>query len=124
MGFDQDILNGFVEKAVDEFDSAGFSVSVWDGNREYHSAFGWADKEKKIKAAPDTYYAIGSSSKAFTATCLGILADRGLLNLDDTVKSKFPEFRLYDSYATKNLTIRDMLCHRCGLPRHDVSLET
>ena len=60
-------------------------------------------------------YAIGSSTKAFVAAALCILCDDGKLTLDDPVKKHIPEFEMYDSYVTENLTVRDILCHRCGL---------
>src|SRR5439155_20136598 len=31
-----------------------------------------------------------------------------------------PDFRMYDPYVTRELTVRDILAHRCGLERHDL----
>ena len=123
MRFDRDILDSLLRKTLSDFSMAGVSVSVWDGGKEYHSASGLSNIEAGISSSPDTVYGIASSSKAFTATGIGILADRGLLDLDDTVIKHLPDFRMYDPYVTENLTIRDILCHRCGLPRHDFMLE-
>jgi len=66
-----------------------------------------------------TLFAIGSSSKAFTAACLAILADEGKLDLDDRATKHLPSLELHDPYATRELTVRDLLCHRCGLSRGD-----
>ena len=123
MRFDWDILDSLLRKTLSDFSMAGVSVSVRDGEKEYHSASGLSNIEAGISSSPDTVYGIASSSKAFTATGIGILADRGLLDLDDTVIKHLPDFRMYDPYVTENLTIRDILCHRCGLPRHDFMLE-
>lgn len=124
MGFDQKVLDELLAAAARESEVASVSVSVWDGEREYHGAAGWANAEDRIPATPDTIYAIGSSSKAFTAACIGILADRGILKLDDPVIKHLPDFKMYDPYVTEHLTVRDMLSHRCGLPRHDFMTQT
>ena len=35
------------------------------------------------------------------------------------VRDYMPEFRLSDAVATERVTVRDLLCHQSGLPRHD-----
>jgi len=35
------------------------------------------------------------------------------------VRDYIPEFRLHDAVATDRVTVRDLLCHHSGLPRHD-----
>ena len=49
---------------------------------------------------------------------MGTLVDEGVLSWDSCVVDLFPEFRLQDEYATQHLTIRDLLIHRSGMPRH------
>lgn len=63
----------------------------------------------------DTLFAIASNSKAFTAAALGILVDEGKLRWDDPVIKHFPEFMMPDPFVTREMTIRDLLCHRSGL---------
>jgi CubicO group peptidase (beta-lactamase class C family) len=63
---------------------------------------------------------IGSSSKAFTATGAVILADEGKVDLDTPLREYMPEFKLSDPEASVFATLRDLLCHRTGLPRHDL----
>jgi CubicO group peptidase (beta-lactamase class C family) len=53
------------------------------------------------------------------AECMAILVDQGKVRFDDTIKTHLKDFQLYDKYVENNLTIRDILCHRSGLPRHD-----
>jgi CubicO group peptidase (beta-lactamase class C family) len=69
----------------------------------------------------ETVFPIGSTTKAFTAVAIGICVDRGLLDWDDRIKEFIPWFDLMDEYAGDHLTIRDALCHRSGLPRHEFS---
>ena len=67
-----------------------------------------------------TLFAIGSSSKAFTATAVAMLVDEGKLKWDDPATSYLPGFQLYDPYATRELTVRDLLTHRSGLTAADL----
>ncbi|MEO5860630.1 MAG: serine hydrolase, partial [Pyrinomonadaceae bacterium] len=66
-----------------------------------------------------TIFAIGSSSKAFTAASIAMLVDEGKLKWDDKVSQYLPSFQLYDPYVTREMTVRDLLTHRIGLERGD-----
>jgi CubicO group peptidase (beta-lactamase class C family) len=67
-----------------------------------------------------TVFPIASCSKAFTAAALAMLVDEGRLSWDDPVTKYLRDFRLADDYATREMTVRDLLCHRSGLPRYDL----
>ena len=56
--------------------------------------FGVADVEKKTPVTPDTPFFIGSATKAFTATLVGMLVDEGRLQWDDPVESTCPSSSL------------------------------
>lgn len=97
------------------------SVTIYHKGQYQHFTAGYKDLETKTAPDNDTLYAIGSCTKSFTAGAIAILCDRGLLELDAPVRRYIPEFEMYDPYVSTNLTIRDMLCHRCGLPRHELA---
>jgi CubicO group peptidase (beta-lactamase class C family) len=63
-----------------------------------------------------TRFAIGSTTKAMTAAALAMLVDDGKLRLDDRVIDHIPEFQLSDPWVTREVTIRDLLLHRTGVP--------
>src|SRR5439155_25937091 len=67
-----------------------------------------------------TLFAIGSSSKAFTATLVAMMVDEGKMRWDDPVTTYLPGLQLYDPYVSRELTIRDVLTHRSGLARGDL----
>lgn len=75
--------------------------------------------DKSATVAPQTPFCIGSTSKAFTALSLAQLADDGKLDWDTPVREYMPEFDLHDDVAARQMTARDLLSHRSGLPRHD-----
>src|SRR5262245_26099545 len=62
-----------------------------------------------------TLFAIGSSSKAFTAMLVAMMVDERKLALNDPVSKHLPGFQMFDPYATHELTLRDALTHRSGL---------
>ena len=68
----------------------------------------------------DTLFAIGSCTKAFTATALVILVAEGKADWDDPVRKHLPWFRLDDPLADRDVRLGDLLCHRIGLARHDL----
>jgi CubicO group peptidase (beta-lactamase class C family) len=114
-GFDK-----FVLKTMIEWKVPGLAVSiVKDGQVVFSQGFGARDMKKAQGVTPKTLFAIGSCTKAFTATTMGILVDENKLNWDKPVREYLPGFRLKDSFASERMTPRDLVCHRSGLPRHD-----
>ncbi len=116
-------MDGF-EDQIDDMMAAwqtpGLAVAVVkDGKLVYAKGFGFRDQEKALEVSPETLFPIGSCTKAFTATALALLASKGKLSLDAPVESYIPWFRMADGYASSNVTARDMLLHRTGLPRYD-----
>jgi CubicO group peptidase (beta-lactamase class C family) len=68
----------------------------------------------------NTIFAIGSCTKAFTAAALAMLVDEGKISWDSACLNLLPNFVLFDPYPTKEVTIRDLLCHRTGLGKCDL----
>ena len=81
--------------------------------------FGVADIEKKTPVTPDTPFFIGSATKAFTATLVGMLVDEGRMQWDEPVDTYLPEFKLKVQSKDPNdrATLRDVLSHRTGFTR-------
>ncbi|MBN9120149.1 MAG: serine hydrolase [Planctomycetes bacterium] len=119
--FDPKPIDDVVEKALKEFRAPGAAVViVRDGEIVYLKGFGVREKGKPEPVTPDTVFAIASCSKAFTATALAMLADEGKLKWDDKVRDHLDYFRLSDELADRDVTLRDLLSHRTGMPRHDM----
>ena len=115
-GFDQ-----IAEDALKALKVTGAAMAVVKNDKVvYAKGFGYKDVENKIPATPDTIFAIGSSSKAFTVFALGRLVDEGKLEWEAPVRNYIPWFKLYDKEAGARLSVRDLVTHRSGLPRHDL----
>jgi D-alanyl-D-alanine carboxypeptidase len=64
----------------------GVIVGLWmPGQPHYTRAFGVADKDTEAPMTTDLHMRIGSETKTFTVTGILQLADRGQLDLDDSV---------------------------------------
>jgi CubicO group peptidase (beta-lactamase class C family) len=57
--------------------------------------------------------------KAFTAFSVGLMVDEGRMSFDTPVRAYLPGFSMHDPVASQQVTLRDMMSHRTGLPRHD-----
>ena len=116
-------LRAHVEKLMQEWHIPGAAVGiVQDGEVVFAEGFGVTDIDTGQPVTADTQFSIGSSTKAFTTTALGLLVDEGVVDWDVPVRTFMPEFRLYDSVASDKVSLRDMACHRTGLPRYDAML--
>lgn len=114
-------IRAFVEKAREDWDIPGMAVAIVRGNEiVFAEGFGKRNVEKNLSVTASTQFAIGSTTKAFTSVIIGTLVDEGKLAWDEPVISYMPDFRLHDEYATMHLTVRDLLLHVSGLPRHDL----
>jgi len=117
-------LNGFddyVNKALREWEVPGVAIAIVKDDRIILAkGYGVRKLGDPLPVSERTLFAIGSSSKAFTAASIAMLVDEGKLKWDDRVTKYLPEFELYDPYVTRELTVRDLLSHRSGLDRGDL----
>lgn len=97
---------------------------VKDDQVIFMKGLGYKDFEKKVAVTPDTQFAIGSATKAFTALSVLLAQDEGKLSLDDHPRKFLPYFKMYDPETDKNITIRDLLSHSSGLNRTDLAMIT
>jgi CubicO group peptidase (beta-lactamase class C family) len=112
----------FVVEQLAAWEVPGCAVAaVRDGRVELAGGWGLRDREAGLPVTEGTLFAIGSLTKAFTATAIGALVDDGLLEWDRPLRDYVPGIRLHDPFVSDRLTIVDLLSHRSGLPRHDLT---
>jgi len=92
---------------------------VQDGKVALAKAYGQRDVDANLPVTTATQFLICSITKSFTATAMALLHNEGRLDWTKPVRDYMPEFRLSDAVATERVTVRDLLCHQSGLPRHD-----
>ena len=85
----------------------------------WEQSFGWADREKHIKASPETVYSLASTTKPMIATGLMVLVRAGRVNLDAPAERYIGpgQLTVYEGRA-KDVTVKRLLHHTAGLPQH------
>ncbi|MBB5622258.1 CubicO group peptidase (beta-lactamase class C family) [Pedobacter cryoconitis] len=115
-------LDTTFQRVLKTWHAAGFAVAVVQKNKViYARGFGYRDAEKKLPVTANTLFAIGSCSKAFTTTLIGKLQKEGKVNIDQPVNNYLPGLKFYNEVMTDHITLRDMMSHRTGLSRFDMS---
>lgn len=113
-------LDAYISEAVKDWKVPGLAISiVKDGQVVFAKGYGVRELGEPEPVDEHTLFAIGSTTKAMTAAALGILVDEKRVQWDDPVSKYLPDFRLYDPYVTRELTVRDLLTHRAGLGNAD-----
>ncbi len=114
-------LDEFVKQAMEASGTPGVAVSVVRGDETLAKGYGVLEAGKNEPVDRDTLFAIGSNSKYFTATALGLLVEEGKLSWDEPLASYLPQLRFSEPYLFTELTLRDALSHRSGLERGDLA---
>lgn len=87
-----------------------------DGRLLWSRSWGWADKEQRLRATPQTPYILASVSKAITATALFTLVERGAIDLDAPIERYLGGLTLRaDGGPARDATVRRVLSHTSGL---------
>ncbi len=114
-------LDRYVAAAARDWHVPGLAIAVVKNDSlVFAKGYGVIEMGKPGVVNEHTRFAIGSTTKAMTSAALAMLVDEGKLHWDEKVIDILPEFRLYDPYATRELTVRDLLTHRSGLGSTDL----
>ena len=105
-----------VEQLRKDFGVPGVTITiVEDGKVTLAHGWGVRDITTNQSVDADTIFFTGSTGKAFTNAALATLVDEGKIKWDDKVIDHMPDFRMWDPWVTREMTIRDLLVHRSGL---------
>ena len=105
-----------VEQLRKAFGVPGVTIAiVEDGKVTLAHGWGVRDITTRQPVDADTIFFTGSTGKAFTNAALATLVDAGKIKWDDKVIDHMPDFRMWDPWVTREMTIRDLLVHRSGL---------
>ncbi|MBK8057320.1 MAG: serine hydrolase [Gemmatimonadetes bacterium] len=106
-----------VARAMATFKVPGLAVAVVKNDSViFAKGYGVRALGAPEPVTPHSLFAVGSTSKAFTVAVLQQLEQEGKLKLDDPATQYLPSLQLYDPYVTRELTVRDLVTHRSGLP--------
>lgn len=115
-------LDTTINRILNDWHAAGCAVAIVKKDKVLLvKGFGYRDFDKKTPVTENTLFAIGSCTKSFTASLMGMLVKEGKLDIDKPAHDYLPELEFYNEYLTAHVTTRDMMTHRTGLPRHDLA---
>src|SRR5688500_8460084 len=113
-------FDAYVSRAVADWKTTGLAVAVVkDGKVVFAKGYGFRESGKPAPVDTSTVFAVASTTKAMTAAALGMLVDEGKVKWDDPVTRHVHPFQLMDPWATREVTVRDLLTHRAGLGNAD-----
>lgn len=113
------LLDVWLAAQVDYNDWPSLSVAFVHGqDLVYANAFGFANREDKVEATPDTLYSICSISKLFTSISVMQQRDAGKLSLRDPIAKHLDWYNIKQQYPlSDDVTLEAILSHSSGLPR-------
>ncbi len=110
-------LERYIRDAQQKRGVPGVAVGVvYQDKVLYLKGFGVREAGKTDLVTEDTVFQIASLSKAVGSTVVAALVSDGVVSWDAKITDLDPSFQLREPYATSQLTIRDLYCHRSGLP--------
>ena len=112
-------LNGIdieIENVLKAYNAAGLSIAVVENNKTiYSKGFGFRDLENKLPVTANTIFPIGSITKSFTASLLGIFENQNQLSLKDKPSLYIPKLQFHNDKMDNLITIEDLLSHKSGI---------
>lgn len=112
-------LNGLdteIENLLKAYNAVGLSIAIVENNKTiYSKGFGFRDLENKLPVTANSIFPIGSITKSFTASLLGILENQNQLSLKDKPSLYIPKLQFYNDKMDNLIAIEDLLSHKSGI---------
>jgi CubicO group peptidase (beta-lactamase class C family) len=109
-------LRTFIPQVIRQHGTPGINLAVARRGRViWEAGFGFADLERRTPMTPETVFHSGSMGKAYTATAVMQLVERGVMALDEPINNYLRGFEIKNPLGDREITLRDLLTHRTGL---------
>lgn len=125
---EQEKIDNLVNDILRDSKVPGVSIAIVNNEQTKFLNYGKADIKNNIDVSCNTYFELGSMSKAFTALAILLLEDQNQLSLEDKVTDYLPWFHV--SYDGENdgvavngevdLSLKDLLYHTSGIPYNTI----
>ena len=107
--------DGIANASIDALGATSVQYAVsYRGEAVLSGSVGKYDKGETRPLSKDDMYGIGSTSKAYAAAAVMLLADMGKLDIDKPYKSYVPDFGMADPRHV-NITPRHLMNHSSGI---------
>jgi CubicO group peptidase (beta-lactamase class C family) len=112
-----DGFDDYVARAVKDWGAPGLAIAVVSGDSvAFNKGYGVRTLGGSDPVDEHTLFANASTTKAFASFAVMQLVESGKLGLDSRVADRLPALQLQQSWPSQELTVRDLLTHRTGLP--------
>jgi CubicO group peptidase (beta-lactamase class C family) len=112
---DSENWDAWLAELVRAHNIPGASLAVLRDGEAHTATAGVTNLDTGVEVTPDTLFQIGSIAKAYTATAVMRLAERGDLGLDAPVRDLLKRFKVADPVVTNTVTPRHLLAHTSGI---------
>jgi CubicO group peptidase (beta-lactamase class C family) len=113
-------IEALIAKGLKDWEVPGCAFGIVENDRiVLLKGFGVKTVGQNDPVTERTVFPLASVSKAFCAATVGLMVDEEKMRWDDPVRQHLPGFALRDPLANSLVTIRDLLNHATGVPRHD-----
>ncbi|RDS79274.1 class A beta-lactamase-related serine hydrolase [Dyella monticola] len=114
-----DAYSHWLDVVAQRNEVAGMATAVVVDNKvAFERTLGYADAATQEPVTPTTVFRLASLSKAFATAVTGLLIEEGRFNWDTKLTDALPFFQLKDAQASSEVTVRDILGQRLGLPHN------
>lgn len=128
VNIDHDELTRFVDDFFSneqvQKSAPGAIVTVVQGDQILlNKGYGYADVEKKTAVNPDeTLFRVGSVTKTFTAMALLQLVDQGKVDLEEDIRTYFPDIKFKNSFK-EPVRVKHLILHNTGFEPREVKVD-
>ena len=99
------------------WDIPGMSLSiVHEGKNLKAAGYGTTIRDGSDLVDENTVFQIASITKCFISLAISLLVEEGKFKWDQPIHEYYPALQFKNPIAQRNVTLRDLLSHRAGLP--------
>ena len=99
---------------IEQYDVPAAAVGVLAEGEVAEHAAGVLSTATGVEATTESVFQVGSITKLWTSSLVLQLVDEGKVELDATIRTYLPEFRIADVEAADRITVRQLLTHTSG----------
>lgn len=115
-------LDSDIKNLMESFHTVGLSIAIVEKDTViYNQSFGYRDLENKLPVDSNTLFPIGSVTKPFTASLIGIYEGQGKLSVKDRPAQHLHYLKFSSDEMNNLVNIEDLLAHRSGIGVVDAS---
>lgn len=114
--------DNMVETIMAKSATPGVAIVLSNHGEIEYKTYGYADVNNKKMVDEESLFELGSTTKAFTALGIILLANEGSLSYSDLISDYIPWFEATYNGEKANITIHQLLAHTSGIPSWSIKL--